>query len=79
MLLKKLRDATGFDTSKFAAKRDFIALKDEVDKVDINKWVSVPTGLNNLKWKIESLDVDKLKAVPVDMKKLNYVVSKEFV
>ena len=36
-------------TSNLAFKRDFIALKPEVEKLDINKLVNVPTGLNNLK------------------------------
>ena len=44
---EKLNDATGFDTSNLAAKSDFIALNTEVDKLDINKLVNVPTGLIN--------------------------------
>ena len=35
----------------------------EVDKLDINKLLSVPTGLNNLKTKVDELDVGKLKPV----------------
>ena len=49
---KELEDATGVDTTDFAAKNDFIDLKAEVDKLDINTLVNVPTGLNNLKTKI---------------------------
>ena len=49
-------------------KKDFIALKDEVDKVDINKIVNVPTSLNNFKTKVDYLDVGKLETVPVDFK-----------
>ena len=49
-------------------KKDLIALKDEVDKVDINKLVNVPTSLNNLKTKVDYLDVGKLETVPVDFK-----------
>ena len=37
MILKQLQCATGIDTSDLAAKKDFIALKAEVDKLDINK------------------------------------------
>ena len=33
---KESKDATGVDTSTLAAKRDFITLKTEVDKLDIN-------------------------------------------
>ena len=43
---KKLDQIIGVETS---AKKDFIALKTEVDKPDINKLVNVPTNLNNLK------------------------------
>ena len=39
--------ATNIVTSDLAAKKDFIALKAEVDKLDINKLVNVPTSLNN--------------------------------
>ena len=59
------------------AKSDSIALKAEVDKLDIYKLVNVPTSLNNLKTKVDDLDVVKLKTVPVDLKKLSDVVSKE--
>ena len=47
-------------------KKDFIALKAEVDKLDINKATSVPTSLNNLKTKADDLVVGKLKTIPVD-------------
>ena len=51
------------DSSDVAAKKDFIALKVEVDKLDINKLVNVPTSLNNLITKVDDLDVGKLKAL----------------
>ena len=54
---KELGHANGIDTSDLAAKKDFIALKAEVDKLDVD----VPTSLNNLKTKVEDLDVGKLK------------------
>ena len=48
MLLKKeLNNCTGDDASNLAPKSDFINLKAEVDKLDINKLVNVPTDLNN--------------------------------
>ena len=37
----------------FPAKKDFIALKTEFEKLDINKLVNVPTSLNNLETKVE--------------------------
>ena len=69
--IKELEHTTGIDTSDLAAKKDFIALKTEVDKLDFNKLVNVPTSWNNLKTKIDDLDVGKLKTVPVDLKKLS--------
>ena len=46
-----------------------MALKAEVDKLDINNLVNVPTSLNNLKTKVDDLDVDMLKTGPTDLKK----------
>ena len=69
MQLKKLDHPTEVDTSDLAAKKDFIALKAEVDKLDINKLVNDPNSLNNLKTKIDNLYIGKLKAVPVNLKK----------
>ena len=45
-------------------------------KLDVNKLVNVPTGLNNLK-KVNDINVDKLKAAPVDLKTISDVVSKD--
>ena len=50
-------------------------MKSEVDKLDINKLVNIPTSLSNLKTSKENLDVGKLRTVPVEMKKLSDVVS----
>ena len=49
-----------FDLSNYATKKDFIALKAEADKLDIDKLVNVPIRLN-LKTKVDDLDVSKLK------------------
>ena len=43
---KNLNNATGIDTSNLAAKRDFIALKAEFDKLSMNKLVNVLSGFN---------------------------------
>ena len=64
---KELEHTLGVDTSDLAAKKDFVALKAEVDKIDIKKLVNVPTSLNNLKAKVDDLDVGKSKNVPVDL------------
>ena len=67
--------ATGVYISDLAAKKDFIALKAEVDKLDIEKLV--PTSLNNLKTEVDDLDVGKLKTVSVLLKKSSYAVDNE--
>ena len=54
-------------------------MKGEVDKLDINKLVNVPTTLNDLKTKVDDLDVGTLKTVPVDWNKLNGVVNNEVI
>ena len=43
-----LKNATGIDTSKLAAKSDFVSLKAEVDKLDIDKLVPAPFYLSKL-------------------------------
>ena len=62
---KEVEHATGVDTSDLAAKKDFLTLKAEGDKLDINELVNVPMGLNRLKIKIDDLDVNELKSVPI--------------
>ena len=47
----------------------FIALKAEVEKLDINKLVNFPTSLDNLKTKVDNLDFGRLKTIFVDLKK----------
>ena len=54
-------------------------MKAEVDKLDINELVKVPTSLNNVKTKVDDLDVGKLKTVPVDLKKLSDAVDNSLV
>ena len=76
---KESHHATDVSTSNLAVKKGFTDLKAEVDKVDINKPVNDPTGLNNLKTKVDHLDVGKLKTVSVDLKKLSDVVDDEVV
>ena len=43
-----LKNAAGIDTSKLAPKPDLVSLKAEVDKLDIDKLVSVPVDLSKL-------------------------------
>ena len=62
-----------------AGKRESIPLKAEVDKLDINKLVNFPSGLNNLQPKVDDLNVDKLETVSLDLKNISDVVSKKVV
>ena len=48
-----------------------MALKAEVEKLDINKLNNVSIGLNNLKTKVNDLRIGKKKTVPADLKKLS--------
>ena len=52
---KELDQTTGVNTSDLAAKKDFIVLKAETDKLDINKLANATTSLNNLKTKVQML------------------------
>ena len=45
------------DTSNSTAESDFSPLKAEVGKLNINKLVDVPTGMNNLKAKLDDCDM----------------------
>ena len=69
MLLKQsLNDARGVDTSNLADGSDFIALKDEIYKLDISKLVNFITSLSSLKAEVDDLDGGKLKTHPVELK-----------
>ena len=66
--------AAGFDTSDLAAKNDFIALKAEIAKVDINTLSDIFTSLNNSKAKLDDLDVGK-KNCSCRLKKIKWYSS----
>ena len=74
---KELDHATGVDTSDLVAKNDFIDLKAEIDKLDINNLVNVSTSLNNLKTKVDNIVVGKIKTFFVNLKKLSDIVDNE--
>ena len=52
-------------------------LRSDVDKLDIDKLVSVLNGLNSLKSKADNLDPDKLKTASIDLEELTDVVDKD--
>ena len=43
-----LKNTTGIDTSKLAVKSDLANLKDEADKLDIDKLIPVPFDVSKL-------------------------------
>ena len=43
-----LKNATGVNTSKLAAKSDLISLKAQVDKIDVDNLKTVPVDLSKL-------------------------------
>ena len=69
------QNATGVDTSKFARKVDLANLKSDVDRLDIDKFKNVPSGLSTLKSKADKLDIGKLETTPVDLSRLSKVQS----
>ena len=54
--------------------KDFIALKREADKLNINKLVNFPTGFDKVKVKVDDTDIGKLKTVLVVLKSLSNLV-----
>ena len=74
-----LKNATGINTSKLAAKSDLVSFKAGVDKLDIDKLKSVPTNLSNLKSKVDKLDIGKLETTPIDLSKLSNLVKNDAV
>ena len=76
---KELDHAKGVGTFDLASKKDFIALKAEVQKLDTNELFNISTSLNNVKTKVDDLDVAKLKTSPADFKRLSDSVDNEVV
>ena len=54
-----LKNATGIDTSKLAAKPDLVSLKAEVDKLDIDKLMPLPAYLSKLSDVVKNIVVKK--------------------
>ena len=74
-----LKSATVIDTSKFAKKIDIANLKSNVDKLDIDKFKNVPSGLSSLKGQVDKLDIGKLETTLADLSKLSNVVKNDVV
>ena len=56
-----LENAVGDDTSSFAKITDLVDSKSDVDKLDIDKWKNVRSGLSNFKIRVDKLDVNLSK------------------
>ena len=72
-----LKNVAGVGTSKVAEKVDWVSLKSNVDKFDIDKSKTIPNDLSNLKGKVDKLDIDKVAHVHVDLSKLRNVVKND--
>ena len=55
-------------------KTDFVKLKSNAYKINIDKLKNASGNLTNLRNKVDKLDVDKLVTVPVDFSKIGDVV-----
>ena len=55
-----LKNATHVDTSSFALKTNLANLKTEVDKLDIDKLVPVPTDLSKLSNVVKNMLLKKM-------------------
>ena len=53
---EEIKHSTCTDVSDLADKKNFIALKVEIGKLNINKFANIPTRLNNLQTKVDDLD-----------------------
>ena len=73
------KNATVVDISNFAEKTNFVYLKFDSGKLDIDKLNDVASNLSNLKSKLDKLDVDRLVPVPVALSKLSDVVKNDVV
>ena len=74
-----IKNISHADTSSFALKSNLLSLKTEVDKLDVDKLISLVNNLSKLKSRVDKLDIDKLVLVPVDLSKLSNVIKNEVV
>ena len=74
---RQLEHTFGSETCNLIPKSDFIVLKAEVYKLEINNLVNVQHDLNKLLAKIDDLHVSKMKTIPIYLKKLKDTIRKE--
>ena len=58
-----LKNATGVDTSKLAAKSDVACLKAKIDKIDLYKLRTVPVDLSKLSNVVKNNDVARKNCI----------------
>ena len=63
-----VKKTKGIDRKSFAKKVNLVSLKSNVDKLDIDKFLKIPTNLHKLKPNIEKLDVNKFKTILIGLK-----------
>ena len=54
-------------------------MKSDINKLDIDKFKNVRSGLSSLKSKADKLDIGKLETIPIDLSKLSNVVKNDVV
>ena len=74
----ELKNATGVDTSKLAAKSDLASLKAEVDKVGVDKLKTLPIDLSNLS-NVAKNEVVKKAVYDKSVAKVNNIDTSGFV
>ena len=72
-----LKNDTGIDTSKLAAKSDLASLKTEVDRIDIEKLKTVPIDLSKLSNLVKN-EVDKKTVYDKLVTKVNNIYASGF-
>ena len=78
-----LKNATGVDTSKLAAKSDLASLKAEIDKIDIDKLKTVPVDLSKLSNVVNNIIFkktvyDKLAAKVINIDTSGFVLKTKY-
>ena len=72
------KNAKGADTSKLAAKSDLASLKDEIDKIDVDKLKTVPVDLSKLS-NVVNNQVVKKTVLDILVAKVDNIVTSGFV
>ena len=58
-------------------KVELIRLKNDIDKLDIDKSKTVPNRFNNIKADVFRLDITKLETIPINLKILSDAIDNQ--